>query len=274
MRLRLGHSPDADDAFMFYALATGRVTAPGLEFEHVLRDIETLNDWARAGRLEVTAVSAHAYPYVADRYLLTACGASMGEGYGPVVVAREPVTLADLAGRPVAIPGRLTSAALALALYLPDHRPVPVPFDRIPAAVAAGEVAAGLLIHEGQLTYRELGLHLVADLGERWRAETGLPLPLGLNAVRRDVGREVAARVSSALRASIAYALEHREEALAYALGFARGLDPARADRFVAMYVNARTLDLGDDGREAVRLFLERGHARGLVPAVPALEFV
>lgn len=274
LRLRLGHSPDVDDAFMFYGLAAGKVETGDLAFEHVLRDIETLNGWAREGRLEVTAISAHAYPYVADRYLLTSCGASMGEGYGPVLVARSPLEPDQLAGRRIALPGRLTSATLALRLCLPDFEAVYLPFDRILAAVAEGRVEAGLLIHEGQLTFGDLGLRRVLDLGAWWRAETGLPLPLGLNAVRRDLGPARVRQVADLLRRSIAYALAHREEALAHALAYARGLGRDLADRFVGMYVNERTVDLGPEGREAVRLFLRRGHERGLVPAVRELEFI
>lgn len=273
--LRLGHSPDSDDAFMFYGLASGRVDTGDLAFEHVLRDIETLNRWAMEGRLEITAISAHAYPYVAGRYALTPCGASMGEGYGPIVVARDPADPAWLAKKRIAVPGKLTSATLALHLYLDDFEPVCLPFDRIMEAVASGAVDAGLLIHEGQLTHGEMGLFKVVDLGIWWRDDTGgLPLPLGVNAVRRDLGGPLMSRVSDLLRESIAYSLAHRREALAHAMTYARGLDPRMADRFVGMYVNARTLDMGPDGREAVRLFLRRGHERGLVPAVPELEFV
>lgn len=273
--LRLGHSPDSDDAFMFYGLASGKVDTGDLAFEHVLRDIETLNRWAMEGRLEITAISAHAYPYVAGRYALTPCGASMGEGYGPMVVTREPVDSAWLAGKRIAVPGKLTSATLALHLYLADFEPVYLSFDRIMEAVAAGDVDAGLLIHEGQLTHGEMGLHKVVDLGVWWWEDTGgLPLPLGVNVVRRDLGGPLMARVSELLRESIAYSLAHRREALEHAMTYARGLDPMMADRFVGMYVNARTLDMGEDGRAAVRLLLRRGHERGLVPAVPELEFV
>lgn len=273
--LRLGHSPDADDAFMFYGLAAGKVDTGGLAFEHILRDIETLNQWAMEGRLEITAISAHAYPYVAERYALTSCGASMGEGYGPIVVAREPADPATLAGKRIALPGRLTSATLAMRLYLPDFEGVQMPFDRIMDAVLAGEVDAGLLIHEGQLNHQEFGLHKVVDLGVWWREETGgLPLPLGVNAVRRDLGAETMARVSALLKESIAYSLDHRQDALDHAMTYARGLGLEVADRFVGMYVNERTLDLGPDGREALALLLRRGHERGLVPFVPELTFV
>ncbi len=272
--LKVGHSPDADDAFMFYGLASGRVDTGDWRFEHILRDIETLNQWAMEGRLEVTAISVHAYPYVADHYALTPCGASMGEGYGPVLVARDPVEPERLAGRRIAVPGRFTSATLALGLFLSSFEPVYTPFDRITDAVKAGRVDAGLLIHEGQLTHGEEGLHRVADLGAWWREETGLPLPLGVNAVRRDLGRAAMGRVAALLRESIEFALEHREEALEHAMRYARGLDRALADRFVGMYVNERTVDMGAEGREAIALFLARGRERGLVPAAPELDFV
>lgn len=270
--LKLGHSPDADDAFMFYALAAGRLDTGDLRFEHILKDIETLNTWALAGRLEVTAISVHAYPHVAERYVLTSCGASVGERYGPVLVAREAVLPADLRGKRIAVPGRLTTAALALRLFLPDFEAVHLPFDRVTEAVWNGEAEAGLLIHEGQLTHESEGLHLVADLGEWWFGETGLPLPLGVNAVRRDLGDRIP-RISRFLRESIEYGLAHRDEALTYALRFARGLDRGLADRFVGMYVNERTVDIGEDGRRAVDLLLHRGGERGLVPAVKAIEW-
>lgn len=274
MTLKLGHSPDSDDAFMFYGLAAGKVDAEGLTFEHLLRDIETLNQWAREGRLEVTALSVHAYATVSDRYALLNSGASMGEDYGPMVVTREPCAAEDLRGKRIAVPGLLTSAYLALRLYQPDFREVVVPFDRIMDAVSQGEVDAGLLIHEGQLTHRAAGLHTVVDLGVWWKGETGLPLPLGVNAVRRDLGDEVLGKVARALKASILYGLEHREEALAHALGYARGLDTAMADRFVGMYVNQRTVDMGDEGRRSVELFLTRGYDIGLLKAPPRVEFV
>ncbi len=273
--IRLGHSPDADDAFMFYGLASGKVETGNLVFEHLLRDIETLNQWALEGRLEVTAISVHAYPYVAGRYALLPSGASMGEDYGPIVVTREPEDPAWLWGRRIAVPGRLTTATLALHLYLDDFEPVIMPFDTIMEAVRDGRVDAGLIIHEGQLSHGEWGLHPVADLGKWWRADTGgLPLPLGVNAVRRDLGGRLMADVSRYLRESIEYALAHREDALTHALRYARGLDRDVADRFVGMYVNERTVDMGADGREAIALILKRGHERGLVPAVPELDFV
>lgn len=272
--IRVAHSPDSDDAFMFYALATGQLDTGDLEFVHELQDIETLNRRALAGELEVTAVSIHAYAYLADRYVLLPHGASMGERYGPRLVAREPLGRGDLKGRRVAIPGTLTSAYLALRLFEPDVQTEVVPFDQIIDHVAAGKADVGLIIHEGQLTYVDAGLHLVADLGEWWAEETGgLPLPLGGNVIRRDLGNDLVRRISALLRASIAYSLEHRAEALEYAARYGRGLDAARTDEFVGMYVNARTLDYGEDGRRAVQLFLDRGHEAGVIPRKITVEF-
>ncbi|NOZ58385.1 MAG: ABC transporter substrate-binding protein [Euryarchaeota archaeon] len=271
MKIRVAHSPDPDDAFMFYALVKGKVESE-FEFVDVTMDIETLNRRALEGEYEVTAISIHAYPYLAERYALLSCGASMGDGYGPVVVARE--RLESLKGRRVAIPGKLTSAYLALKLYEPEFSPVEVTFDLIPQAVARGEVDAGLLIHEGQLTYSELELVKLVDLGEWWREETSLPLPLGGNAIRRDLGEEVMRRVATCLRESILYALEHEEEALKYAMRFARGLDWEKNRRFVRMYVNEYTLDYGERGREAVRLFLKRGFEAGVLPRYVEPEFI
>jgi 1,4-dihydroxy-6-naphthoate synthase len=271
MRIRIAHSPDPDDAFMFYALVKGRIESE-FEFVDVTHDIETLNRKALEGVYEVTAVSIHAYPYLAERYALLSCGASMGDGYGPVVVARE--RLESLKGKRVAIPGKLTSAYLALKLYEPVFSPVEVTFDLIPEAVAGGEVDAGLLIHEGQITYSELGLVKVVDLGEWWHGETSLPLPLGGNVIRRDLGEEVMRRVALYLKQSILYALEHQEEALEYAMGFARGLDREKNRRFVRMYVNEYTLDYGERGREAVRLFLKRGFEAGVLPSYVEPEFI
>jgi 1,4-dihydroxy-6-naphthoate synthase len=275
--IRLGHSPDPDDAFMFYALAEELIPTDGFRFEHVLRDIETLNDWAREGRLEVTALSVHAYAYLSDRYRLLPHGASMGERYGPMVVAREPLDPAALPGLRVAIPGVLTSAFLQLQLAVGRIAdPVITPFDRILDVVEAGEVDAGLVIHEGQLTYASQGLESILDLGEWWHGLTGgLPLPLGANAVRRDLDEgDTLPRLSRLLRRSIAYGLEHRPGALAHAERFGRGLDRALADRFVGMYVNDRTLDYGEDGRAAVAELLRRGHEAGLIPSAPAVDFV
>jgi 1,4-dihydroxy-6-naphthoate synthase len=272
--IRVAHSPDSDDAFMFWALAAGKIDTGGLAFVHELQDIETLNRRALAGELEVTAVSIHAYAHLSDRYVLLPHGASMGEGYGPRIVAREPLRPEQLAGRVVAVPGTLTSAFLALRLFQPEAKWEVVPFDRIIDHVTGGGADAGLIIHEGQLTYAREGLHLVADLGEWWARETGgLPLPLGGNVIRRDLGPERIGRVSRLLRESIAYGLEHREEAMPYAQRYGRGLDAEETAEFVAMYVNPRTLDYGEDGRRAVRLFLDRGYEAGVVPRRVAVEF-
>ena len=273
--IRVAHSPDSDDAFMFYALATGKIDTEDIEFIHELQDIETLNRRALAAELEVTAVSIHAYAYLADKYALLPHGASMGEGYGPRLVAREPFSRADLAGKTVAVPGTLTSAYLALKLYAPEVQTVVVPFDEIMERVAAGEHEIGLIIHEGQLTYMDEGLHLIADLGEWWGSETGgLPLPLGGNAIRRDLGMDLIKRASRMLRDSIAYGLQHRTDALVHAESYGRGLDRAQTDEFVGMYVNQRTLDYGADGRRAVQLFLDRGFEAGLIPHRVKVDFV
>jgi 1,4-dihydroxy-6-naphthoate synthase len=275
--IRLGHSPDPDDAFMFYALAEDLIPTDGFRFEHVLRDIETLNDWAREGRLEVTALSVHAYAYLSDRYRLLPHGASMGEGYGPMVVAREALDPASLPRLRVAVPGLLTSAFLQLQLAVGRIAdPVITPFDRILDVVEAGEVDAGLVIHEGQLTYASQGLRSILNLGEWWQELTGgLPLPLGANAVRRDLDEgDTLPRLSRLLRQSIAYGLEHRTGALAHAEQFGRGLDRALADEFVGMYVNDRTLDYGEDGRAAVAELLRRGHEAGLIASAPVVDFV
>jgi len=275
MEILLGHSPDPDDAFMFYGLARGLVDPGPYRFVHQMQDIETLNRRALDGELHVTAVSVHAWAHLTDRYALFACGASMGDGYGPMLVARPGLDLAAAKRRVVAVPGTLTSAYLALRLAIGEFEHAVVPFDEIPGRVAAGEFDSGLLIHEGQLTYQREGLALLLDLGVWWGEQTGgLPLPLGANAGRRDLGPERLSELNRILRASIRYGLEHREEAVAYALGFGRGLDEALADRFVGMYVNDLTLDFGERGREAVRLFLERGHAAGLLPGPVAPEFI
>jgi 1,4-dihydroxy-6-naphthoate synthase len=259
---------------MHFGLVAGKVPTAGLEFREVMADIETLNQEARRGTYEVTAVSLHAYAHLAGRYALLSTGASLGDGYGPVVIASGDVTRDALAGQRVATPGRLTSARLALQLWQPEAICVDVPFDAIGAEVGSGRVAAGVIIHEGQLTYHDDGFVRVADLGEWWTAETGTPLPLGGNAIRRDLGEELMRRVAGVLEASIRYALDHRDEALTHALAFGRGLDRARGDRFVGMYVNALTLDYGERGRRGVELFLARAHAAGLVPQVPRLDFV
>jgi 1,4-dihydroxy-6-naphthoate synthase len=272
--IRVAHSPDSDDAFMFYALANNKIDTGDLEFVHELQDIESLNRRALAGELEVTAVSIHAYAYLADRYALLPHGASMGEGYGPRLVARTPFARAELADKLIAVPGTLTSAYLALKLFYPEAQTEVVPFDRIMDHVLQGRSDIGLLIHEGQLTYLDEGLHLVADLGEWWADETGgLPLPLGGNVIRKDLGPELMREVSRLLRASIAYGLEHRAPALAHAQSYGRGLDDAQTDEFVGMYVNQRTLDYGEDGREAVQLFLERGHEAGVIPHRVTVEW-
>jgi 1,4-dihydroxy-6-naphthoate synthase len=270
----VAHSPDSDDAFMFYALAAGKIDTEGLAYVHALQDIETLNQRARHGELEVTAVSIHAYAYISDRYALLPHGASMGDRYGPRLVARTPARRADVKGKHIAIPGPLTSAYLALRLYEPDFTPVFTPFDRIEDLVVSGEVDMGLLIHEGQLTFGSRGLHLVADMGDWWFQETGLPLPLGGNVVRKDLGMELTRKISRHLRASIAYGLDHRADALEHAMQYARGLDRSSADTFVGMYVNDWTLDYGKRGREAVHLFLQRGVDRGLITRPAEVEFV
>jgi 1,4-dihydroxy-6-naphthoate synthase len=272
--IRLGHSPDPDDAFMVWALAEDRVDKRGLEFEHVPADIQTLNGWAREGRLEVTAISAHTYPYVHDRYVLLPHGASMGSGYGPVVVAHEACDLNALRELEIAIPGTLTTAYLVLRMALGEFRYRVVPFDEILDEVKSGRAEAGLVIHEGQLTYETEGLAKCLDLGEWWLLETGLPLPLGVNVARRDLGEEVLADVSAVLRESIQAALAHRDEALRYALRFARGMDDELADRFVAMYVNELTCDYGEEGREAVRELFARAQAAGALAEPVPVEFV
>jgi 1,4-dihydroxy-6-naphthoate synthase len=272
--IHVAHSPDSDDAFMFYALAEGKIDTGDLRYVHELQDIETLNQRALRGELEVTAVSIHAYAYLADKYALLPHGASMGDQYGPRLVAREPMSRANVRGKRVAIPGPLTSAFLAMRLYEPDFIPVPTPFDVIEDAVENGEVDLGLLIHEGQLTFADRGLHLVADMGEWWFTETGLPLPLGGNVVRKDLGASLTREISRHLRASIAYGLKHRKGALDHAMQYARGLERSRADTFVGMYVNDWTLDYGDRGRQAVRLLLERGHDSGFIPKRVDVEFV
>jgi 1,4-dihydroxy-6-naphthoate synthase len=272
--IRVAHSPDSDDAFMFWALATDRIKTPGYRYEHVLKDIETLNREALVGTYEVTALSIHAYAYLSDRYALLPHGASFGDGYGPVLVSKKRLSRDDLArGVVVAIPGERTSAALALRLWLPGVKTTVLPFDAIQPAVHDGSVDAGVLIHEGQLTWKDEGLHGIVDFGAWWKADTGLPLPLGGNGIRKDLGAAVCREASRHLRASIAHGLEHRADGLAHAQRFARGLPPERTDRFVGMYVNAWTLDYGEKGREAVRLFLRRGHEAGALPRLVVPEF-
>lgn len=275
--IRVAHSPDSDDAFMFWALATGKIDTADRRYVHELGDIESLNRRALAGELEVTAVSIHAYAHLADRYALLAHGASIGDRYGPRVVARSPAPSDPrqrLAECTVAVPGELTTAFLALRLYQPAVHHVVVPFDQIEEYVAAGRADAGLLIHEGQLTFGDRGLQLWVDLGEWWDQETGLPLPLGGNVVRRDLGEPLLRSIAGDLKASIEYALSHRAEALAHAQSFSRGLDPERTDRFVGMYVNDYTVDYGERGRRAVRELLTRGARAGLVPSSVPLQFV
>ena len=275
--IHVAHSPDADDAFMFWAMAQGKIDTGGRRYIHELGDIESLNRRALAGELEVTAVSLHAYAYLADRYALLAHGASIGDRYGPRIVARDAPPgdpRAALAGRLVAVPGELTTAFLTLRLYQPAARHIVVPFDQIEDFVAAGNADAGLLIHEGQLTFGDRGLHLWADMGEWWYQETRLPLPLGGNVVRRDLGDELMRAIARDLKASIEYGLAHRAEALAHAQGFSRGLDTARTDRFVGMYVNTYTVDYGSTGRRAVAELLSQAYAAKLIPAPVALAFI
>ncbi len=273
-KITLGHSPDPDDAFMFYPLAKGLIESGPYEFEHILQDIETLNRRATRGELDVTALSLHAYAYVADRYALLSCGASIGDGYGPLVVAREPMSLDQLRTRRIAVPGTLTTAYLALRLCLGEVAYNVVAFDQILKEVAEGRADAGLIIHEGQLTYGDLGLVKVVDLGEWWHEQTGLPLPLGANGIRRDIPAAEAAEIARIVHDSIAYALEHRDDALRHAMSWARDMDTERADRFVGMYVNDYTLDFGQKGRQAVTELLRRAAAEGIVPAAPPIEFL
>ena len=270
----IAHSPDSDDAFMFYALATNKVRLAGIKFTHTLCDIETLNRKATEGVYDVTAISFHAYPYIQQRYALMSCGGSVGEGYGPMIVATHAFSLAEIKTRRIAVPGTMTTAYLALKLFAPKIQTEVVPFDQIIPQVLEGKCDAGLIIHEGQLTYAKSGLHRILDLGQWWREKQGLPLPLGGNAIRRELGAETIAGISDALRRSIQYALDHREQALVYAMQFARDLDPQMADKFIGMYVNERTLDYGEDGREAVRRLLELGYKAGVITTRPKLEFV
>jgi 1,4-dihydroxy-6-naphthoate synthase len=273
--IHLGHSPDSDDAFMFYGLAAGKLDTDGLEFVHTLKDIQTLNDWAREGRLEVTAISVGAYPYVADKYAILTHGASMGDNYGPMVVTREPMEIAALRTKRILVPGTLTSAFLALRLCVGDFAYDVVPFDEIMPMVAQGKAEAGLIIHEGQLTHAALGLQAILDLGKWWFTETeGLPLPLGVNAVRKDLGPQKLQTIARIQKETILYALAHRAEALEYAMQFARGLETATADEFVGMYVNAWTMDLGPRGEESIRLFLKRAYEGGYIPHPVDVEFI
>jgi 1,4-dihydroxy-6-naphthoate synthase len=273
--IRVGHSPDPDDAFMFHALANGKIDTGDLEFVHELQDIETLNRRAMKGELEVSAVSIHAYAHLLDKYALLPTGCSMGDKYGPMVVARRPMSVDDLKKVKIAVPGTMTTAFLTLRLLLPGGFEYDVvPFDEIIPAVASGKYDAGLIIHEGQLTFQNQGLHLVVDLGVWWQEKTGLPLPLGGNVVRRDLGRELMHWISEYIKESIRYSLAHRQEALQYALKYARDMDVSLADKFVGMYVNDWTLDYGPRGREAVRRLLDEGHKAGIIPRPVAIDFV
>ena len=271
--ITVAHSPDSDDAFMFYGLATSKVRVSGLRFTHTLCDIETLNRQAMEGVYDVTAISFHAYPYVQGKYALLPSGGSVGDGYGPMIVAARPYSPIDIKRKRIAVPGTLTTAYLVLRLFAPGVETEVVPFDQIIPQVLEGKHEAGLVIHEGQLTYDKSGLHRIVDLGKWWQRVTGLPLPLGGNAIRRSLGPQVMSSVASALRESIQYALDHREEALAYAMQFARDLDAQMADKFVGMYVNERTLDYGPDGREAVCRLLDMGHKAGIIPQESKVEF-
>ena len=275
--LTLGHSPDSDDAFMFFGLAEHKIDAEGLTFEHVLRDIETLNQWAREGKLDTTAISVHAYAHVQDKYALLAHGASMGDGYGPMLVTSTIKTIEEMTGKRIAIPGRYTSAYLAFQLYMDgrEFEPVWTHFDEIMTSVANGSVDGGVIIHEGQLTHRAEGLHTVVDLGAWWKDRTDTPLPLGVNAIRRDLGDELSQKMSRVMRRSIQYSLDNRQAALEHAMTFARDLPTELADKFVGMYVNELTLNLGERGRRGITLFLEEATRKGLVPPVPLpLTFV
>ncbi|MGD0801970.1 MAG: MqnA/MqnD/SBP family protein [Terracidiphilus sp.] len=273
--ISIAHSPDSDDAFMFYGLATGKVRVPGYKFSHTLCDIETLNRRAQSEAFfDVTAISFHAYPYLQDNYTLMGCGGSVGEGYGPMVVSSKPLAPEELGRVKIAVPGRLTTAYLALKIFNPEIQTESVPFDKIIPAILAGEFDAGLIIHEGQLSYSSSGLLKVLDLGVWWRETTGLVLPLGGNAIRRSLGDAAHKIISKALRDSIQHGLDHREPALEYAMQFARDLDVRLASRFVSMYVNERTLDYGVDGREAIRKLLDLGHERGIIPIAPQVDFV
>jgi 1,4-dihydroxy-6-naphthoate synthase len=273
--ITIAHSPDSDDAFMFYGMATNKVRVPGLKFTHTLTDIETLNQKAiKEAFYDVTAISFHAYPYMQDTYAIMACGGSVGEGYGPMIVASRQFTLDEIKKVRIAIPGTLTTANLSLKLFAPEIETAFVPFDRIIPEVQAGNFEAGLIIHEGQLTYSHSGLHKVLDLGQWWREETGLPLPLGGNAIRRSLGDDLMLTVTNALRTSIQHGLDHRDEALAYAMQFARDLDENLANKFVGMYVNERTLNYGEDGKEAIRKLLQMGHERGIIPHPVKIDFI
>ena len=273
--MKLGHSPDSDDAFMFYGLAHNKVDSEGLEFEHILKDIQTLNEWAKEGRLECTAISVHAYAYVSDKYAILTHGASMGDGYGPMVVVKKDAEVGDLGSMKIAIPGLMTSAFLSLSLYIgKPFEYVVMPFDTIMEAVAAGEVEAGLIIHEGQLTHESLGLKCILDTGKWWKERTGLPLPLGVNAIRKDLGPDLQLRASRSLKRSIVHALEHRSGALQHAMQYAGDMDSSTADTFVGMYVNNWTVDMGEAGKRSIQMFLDEAAEKGLIESVGQVEFV
>lgn len=271
--IRVGHSPDPDDAFMFYGLASGKVKIDGIRIEHVMEDIQSLNERAMRAELEVTAISAHAFVHVADRYWIMRTGASMGEGYGPIIVAKQNYRIEDLRGKVVATPGRMTTASLLFKIYTDGIANVDMPFDQIIDAVLAGEVDAGLLIHEGQITYKEMGLHKVVDFGEVWEKDSNhLPLPLGLDVVRKDLGEDLARRLSRALQESIHYGYQHQDESIPYALQFGRGIDTALGTRFVKMYVNEVTIDMGERGQQALQLLFDRAFQKKLIPQRPLVE--
>ncbi len=272
--ISVAHSPDSDDAFMFYGLATNKLETEGLKFEHTLKDIQSLNEDAKNGVFDVTAISFHAYAYVSDKYALLPHGASIGDNYGPIVVSKEPRDASEIGSMKIAVPGEMTSAYLALRIYNKDFQHVVVPFDEIIETVQSGIVDAGLLIHEGQLFYNQMGLNKVLDLGEWWFDKTTLPLPMGGNVIRRDLGKDLMTRVSKHLHESIQYSMDNREDALAYAMQFARDMQPELADRFVAMWVNDLTLDYGDRGREAVKRLLAEGHKAGIIPHKVKIDFV
>jgi 1,4-dihydroxy-6-naphthoate synthase len=274
VEIKLAHSPDSDDAFMFYALATHKLPTPGYKYTHVLADIQSLNDAALTETYDVTAISFAAYPALRDKYILLDCGASFGEGYGPIVVSTKALKPTELAGKRIGVPGMKTSAFLALKLYEPNFEPVVMPFDKIIDAVQNNLVEAGLLIHEGQLFFPKMGLHRIVDLGVWWQEETGLPLPLGGNAVRRALGPQIGRQIAKTIRDSVSYGLEHREEALNYAMQFAREMDAELADKFVGMYVNNWTLGYGEKGQQAVKELIKRGTKAGLLPAPPTVEFL
>ncbi|MDR3616936.1 MAG: hypothetical protein P4L53_25485 [Candidatus Obscuribacterales bacterium] len=273
-QISIAHSPDSDDAFMFYALAKGKVDTKGLKINQVMKDIQTLNEEAKKGLYEVTAISFGVYPEIADRYALMPCGSSMGDKYGPIIVAKKHLSDEQLKQAKIAVPGKQTTAWLALQLFQPGLNAVMMPFDRILDAVASGEVDAGLLIHEGQLTYKDLGLAKIVDLGEWWHDLTGLPLPLGGNSVRKDIGAQRMKDVTEIFKASVVYSLEHRKEALEYALSFARDMEETLADKYVGMYVNERTVDFGDDGRKALRLMFDMAYEKGILKEPVKIEFV